>query len=70
MGKKTAFVYNTSLVQTLCREIADQTDPVKVEELISLLQAVVKDDQEEVRIRMAFLAKKYASVISETNAAD
>jgi hypothetical protein len=63
-------VYNTSLVQTLCREIAYESDPVKVEELISLLQAVVKDDQEEVRIRMAFLAKKYASVISETNAAD
>ncbi len=63
-------MYDTSLVQTLCRKIADEADPVKMEELISLLQAVVKDDQEEVRIRMAFLAKKYASVISETNAAD
>jgi hypothetical protein len=34
------------------------------------LQAVIKDDQEDVRVRMAFLAKKYAAVISESKAAD
>jgi hypothetical protein len=36
-----------------------------VEELISLLQAVVKDDQEEVRLRMTFLAKKYPNISRE-----
>jgi hypothetical protein len=56
-------VYDTDLVRGLCREISDEKDPVKAEELLSLLQAVIREDQEEIRARMAFLAKKYASVI-------
>ena len=52
-------MYETDFVRTLCQNIANQKDPVKVEELISLLRAVIKDDQEEIRIRMLFLAKKY-----------
>jgi hypothetical protein len=45
-------------------------DSEKEEELLSLLQAVIKENQEEVRIRMAFIARKYASVISDAKAAD
>jgi hypothetical protein len=63
-------VYNTDLVRQLCSDILHEEDPHKVEELISLLQAVVKDDQEEVRTRMAFLVKKYADIISDSKAAD
>jgi hypothetical protein len=40
------------------------------QDLLSVLQAVIKEDHEEVRVRMAFLAKKYASVISDASAAD
>jgi hypothetical protein len=47
-----------------------EKDPHKAEELISLLQAVIRDDQEEVRIRLAFLAKKYAAFFSDSKAAD
>ncbi len=36
-----------------------------MEELLSLLQAVIKDDQEEIRLRMSFLAKKYPIAIGE-----
>ena len=36
-------------------------------ELLSLLRAVLKEDQEEVRMRMAFLLKKYGTVIEETS---
>jgi len=63
-------VYDADLVRTLCRGISDEKDPVKAEELISLLRAVIREDQEEIRIRMQFLAKKYTSAISPTNAAD
>ena len=63
-----AFVYDTDLVWQLCREITGEKDPERVEELLSLLRAVVKEDQEEIRVRMKFLAKKY--FISATNAAD
>ena len=38
--------------------------------IISLLQAVIKEDQEEMRIRMAFLAKKYPAVVNDAKAAD
>jgi hypothetical protein len=37
---------------------------------LRLLQAVIKDDQEEVRLRMSFLTRKYAAVVSDSNAAD
>ena len=64
-------VYDPELVRLICRDINSAKDnPQKEQELISLLQAVIKEDHEEMRIRMAFLAKKYAAVISDANAAD
>jgi hypothetical protein len=62
-------VYNADLVRQLCGEIVNEKNPAKSEDLISLLQAVIKDDQDEIRIRMAFLAKKYL-VVSDAKAAD
>ncbi len=35
---------------------------VDPKDLMPLLQAIMKDDQEDIRIRMAFLAKKYELV--------
>jgi hypothetical protein len=64
------FVYNTDLMRQLCREVTAAKDLHRVEELISLLRAVIRDDQEEIRTRMAFLAKEYAGVISNSKAAD
>lgn len=52
-------MYNFDLVRQPCREISVEKDPQKSHDLISLLQAVIRDDQEEMRLRMAFLAKKY-----------
>jgi hypothetical protein len=64
-------LYNVELVRLICRDINNaKDDPQKEQELISLLQAVIREDQEEMRIRMAFLAKKYAAVISDAKAAD
>jgi hypothetical protein len=64
-------VYNVELLRQICREInAANGDTQKEEELLSLLRAVLKEDQEEVRIRMAFLLKKYGGIISDAKAAD
>ena len=64
-------MYDAELVRLICRDINKaKDDPQKEQELIILLQAVIKEDHEEMRIRMAFLAKKYAAVISDANAAD
>jgi hypothetical protein len=55
-----AFVYNSDLIRHLCGEIVSEQDPDKVSELIALLRAIISDDQEEIRTRIAFLAKRYA----------
>jgi len=63
-------VYSIELVRQVCRAINSASgDPEKEQELLSLLRAVIKDDQEEIRIRMTFLAQKYP-ITSETKAAD
>lgn len=58
-------MYNAELVRTLCDDIVAEEDFVKAQQLISLLQAVIKDDQEEMRIRMSFLAKQYPIALRE-----
>ena len=58
-------MYNTDLVRQICADIAAEKDSERVQELLSLLHAVLKDDQEEIRIRIAFLAKKYPIAIGE-----
>jgi hypothetical protein len=63
-------MYNSDLVRKLCGDILNAKDPGTVQDLISLLQAVIKEDQEEIRIRMAFLAKQYANALKDSQAAD
>jgi hypothetical protein len=64
-------VYNVELVRQLAQEIAQEKDPQKSAELLALMQAVITEDVEEIRVRMAFLAKHYPLVAdSESQAAD
>jgi hypothetical protein len=63
-------VYNVAVVRQLCAEISAERDSDRVEKLIDLLHAVVREDLEEIRMRMAFLAKKYADVVEPSQAAD
>ena len=63
-------MYNVDLLRQLCRDIAKEKDSEKEQDLVSVLRAVIREDQEEIRVRMAFLAKKYAEAISDSKAAD
>jgi len=63
-------VYNVALVRQLCANLAAEQDPDRVTELADLLQAVVKENHEEIRLRLAFLVKKYADLIELSKAAD
>ena len=63
-------MYSVALVRQLCADLAAEQDPARVSELAELLKAVVKEDHEEIRVRMAFLAKKYSDAIKQTKAAD
>jgi hypothetical protein len=64
-------VYNVPLLRQLWVEITSEKDSEKCQELVALLRAVIKEDQEEIRVRMSFLVKKCASVVDgESQAAD
>jgi len=53
-------MFNAELVRSICQKITAESDLVTVRELNSLLLAVIKDNHEEVRLRIAYLARAYA----------
>jgi hypothetical protein len=64
-------LYNEELVRQICRQLNNaKDDGEKERELLSLLRAVIQENQEEARTRMEFLKKKYPQVISDAKAAD
>jgi hypothetical protein len=52
-------LYNIELVRTLCQKITAEKDEARARDLMSLLKAVIEEDHEEIRVRMAFLNKQY-----------
>ena len=50
-------MFSEALVRLICQKIAAESDLVAVRELNSLLLAVIKDNHEEVRLRIAYLAR-------------
>jgi hypothetical protein len=62
-------MYNVQLVRELACEIWNEQDPEKSQDLLSFLQAVIKEDVDEIRTRAAFLAKKYPMTGSDSQAA-
>ena len=59
-------MHGQDFVNSLCRKIAAETDPPKVKELNALLRAVILDEVEEVKFRLAFLAKTYGITFDDT----
>jgi hypothetical protein len=58
-------VFNPAVIRRVCQQLATEKDPQRARELMSLLQTVVEDDQEEVRLRFHFLAKHYKSLLED-----
>jgi len=52
-------MFNPELVRVLCEKLASENDPQKLREMNLLLQAVIKEDMEEGRLRLAFLARTW-----------
>jgi hypothetical protein len=50
-------------IRDLCQEILKEKDPVKVQELLTLLRSLVSTAQDESRTRMRFIAKYYRNQI-------
>jgi hypothetical protein len=57
-------LFDADLVRNLCKEIVDETDPDKSADLLFLLGAVIRE-QEEVRLRALFLVKKYGHAFDD-----
>jgi len=49
-------VYDFDLIRRLCTEISAEKDEAGAHELISLLQAVIREDIDEIRIRIGISA--------------
>ena len=62
-------MFDDDLVRRLCREILEEKDPEKTAELLSLLRAVIKDNQDEIRERALFLVRKYGFAFQDFESA-
>ena len=63
-------MYDLDMVRRLCEQAANERDPEEAEELLALLQAVLRDDVEEIKLRMSYLTKHYAGAFTDPMAAD
>jgi hypothetical protein len=53
---------DTELLRAICKELITEKDSDKLEELLSLLCALVQSDQEEVELKLPELSKRYPSL--------
>lgn len=58
-------MYDLNVVRQICRDINAETDPLKIRDLVALLRAVLREDRDEVRLRLAFLARRYGLIESK-----
>jgi len=58
-------VFDVEFFRRLCTDIATETDPRKIDDLLDLLRALIRDNQEDIRARAIFLAKKYEDALRE-----
>jgi hypothetical protein len=59
-------MFSDALVRLICQKIAAESDPVRARELNNQLVAVIKDNHEEVRLRIAYLARAYGITFDES----
>jgi hypothetical protein len=55
-------VYDVGVVRNLCEWIATERDERKTRDLLALLRAIMKENDEEIELCLAFIKKKYAFV--------
>jgi hypothetical protein len=56
-------MFNPELVGVLCEKVSSEKDPQKLHEMNALLQAIIREDVEEIRLRLVFLAKTWGITI-------
>jgi len=59
-------MFNADLVRSICQKIATESDLLIVRDVNSLLLSVIRDNHEEVRLRIAYLARAYGITFDES----
>lgn len=54
-------------VRELCRQILEEPDPIRVQELTAALRSTLQASQEEARLRMSYLARHYRGRLQEVS---
>ena len=58
-------MYDFDLVREVCEMITRETDAEKVEELLDILRAVIRAENDEARIRIRYIVNRYSSVLTD-----
>jgi hypothetical protein len=58
-------VFDPAIIRRICHQLAAENDRQKARDLLSLLEFVVRDDQEEVRLRLNYIAKHYKFLLED-----
>jgi hypothetical protein len=53
-------MHNAALIRLICGKIHGETELEKIDELLRLMRAVIRNDPEDICTRMEFVRKKYA----------
>jgi hypothetical protein len=57
-------------VRELCRQITEEQDPDRVEELIATLRIAMRLSQDETRLRMSYVARHFRGRLREVSFAE
>ena len=58
-------MYDRDMIRRLSEELANETDPERSKELVALLQSVLRDEMEEIKVRMSYLSQRYGAAIAD-----
>ncbi len=53
---------DAELLRAICKQLMAEKIPGRLQELLSLLCAVVDEDEEEIRVRLPLLLERYPSL--------
>jgi hypothetical protein len=58
-------LYDPVLLRQICRELSAETDPEKIQDLLSLVRAVVENDQAKLRSESYQLVDRYPFLLEK-----
>jgi hypothetical protein len=60
-------MHNAALIRLICGRIHRETEPKRIDELLRLMGAVIRNDPEDMCTLMEFIRKKYAMTFEQSD---